>query len=117
MKHDVISWYKYCHFGLIDCFRLTRNQNFYSGPCKTYCSIKEYINMAKQIFGYTYIYAPFCNHESLLKHYGESYFHSGDVNDNFHFKDKTVKTFSLNQYEKTWHKFFQLKYCLVCYNN
>ena len=28
----------------------------------------------KQIFGYTYIYAPFCNHESLKKRYGENYF-------------------------------------------
>ena len=50
----------------------------------------------KQIFGYTYIYAPFCNHQSLKERYGENYFKIGNVNDNFHFKDNTVEKFNLN---------------------
>lgn len=87
----------HCHFGPIDCFKLTKiNKNFYAGVCKTFCSVDEYNNVVKQIFGYTYIYAPFCNHQSLKNRYGENYFKIGNVNDNFHFKDKTVKNFNLN---------------------
>jgi len=83
------------HFGPIDCFKLRKKGNFYIGEARTYCSEDEYNNIAKQIYGYTYIYAPFCNHESLKKRYGD-YFHIGDVNDNFHFSDKSVKRFNLN---------------------
>ena len=63
---------------------------------KRYCSVDEYNNVAKQIFGYTYIYAPFCNHQSLKERYGETYFNIGDVNDNYHFKDNKVTKFNLN---------------------
>ena len=94
-KHS--SYNKQIHFGKIDCFKLTKiNNDFYNGVAGTYCSVDEYNNIAKQIFGYTYIYAPFCNHKSLKKRYGENYFKIGNVNDNFHFKDNTVKNFNLN---------------------
>jgi len=87
----------HCHFGPIDCFKLIKNnKNFYTGAAKTFCSVDEYNNVVKQIFGYTYIYAPFNNHQSLKKRYGENYFKIGNVNDNFHFKDKTVKKFNTN---------------------
>ena len=47
----------HCHFGPIDCFKLTKNNNnFYEGDAKTFCSVDEYNNVVKQIFGYTYIY-------------------------------------------------------------
>lgn len=87
----------HCHFGPIDCFKLTKNnKNIYEGVAKTFCSVDEYNNVVKQIFGYTYIYAPFCNHQSLKNRYGENYFKIGNVNDNFHFYDTTVKNFNLN---------------------
>lgn len=88
----------HCHFGPIDCFKLIKNNNdnFYKGCCGVLCSVNEYNNVVKQIFGYTYIYAPFNNHQSLVKRFGENYFKKGNVNDNFHFKDKTVKNFNLN---------------------
>ena len=86
-----------CHFGPIDCFKLIKNnKNFYTGVAKSFCSVNEYNNVVKQIFGYTYIYAPFNNHQSLKKRYGENYFKIGNVNDNFHFKDYAVKNFNLN---------------------
>lgn len=85
------------HFGPIDCFKLTKsNKNFYAGDATTLCSVYEYNNVVKQIFGYTYIYAPFNNHQSLKERYGKNYFKIGNVNDNFHFKDNTVKNFNLN---------------------
>lgn len=86
----------HCHFGPIDCFKLKLINNYYEGPAKTYCSIDEYNNTVKQVFGYTYIYAPFCNHKSLEKRYGVNYFNQGNVNDNFHFKDHSVKIFNLD---------------------
>ena len=87
----------HCHLGPIDCFKLTKkNKNFYEGLAKTFCSVDEYNNIVKQIFGYTYIYAPFCNHQSLKYRYGENYFKIGNVNDNFHFNDNKVKNFNLN---------------------
>ena len=95
----------HCHFGPIDCFKLIKMENFqgrplrpvlYVGVAKTYCNVNEYNNVVKQIFGYTYIYAPFNNHQSLQYRYGENYFNIGNVNDNCHFKDKTVKNFNLN---------------------
>jgi hypothetical protein len=85
----------HCHFGSIDCFKLKLNGDYYEGGAKTYCSLEEYQTITKQIFGYTYIYAPFCSKNSLTKRYG-NYFNEGNVNDNFHFKDKSVSVFNLN---------------------
>ena len=34
--------------------------------------------------------------------FGENYFKIGDVNDNFHFEDKTVKNFILNHYDLSY---------------
>lgn len=90
------NWINHCHFGVIDCFKLSKQNNFYVGDAQTYCSVDEYNNVVKQIFGYTYIYAPFCNDQSLKKRYGTNYFNIGDVNDNYHFKDKSVQKFNLN---------------------
>ena len=86
----------HCHFGKIDCFRLLLNNNYYTGVAKTYCHVNEYKQISKQIFGYTYIYAPFCSIKSLSFRYGKSYFTTGDVNDNFHYKDKHIPRFNLN---------------------
>ena len=88
--------YSHCHFGKIDCFQLKKKRDFYLGTCKTMCSVDEYNNVVKQIFGSTYIYAPFSNQKSLEKRYGKDYFYQGNVNDNFHFKDKCVEIFNLN---------------------
>jgi hypothetical protein len=85
----------HCHFGNIDCFKLDFKQNSFDGDAKTYCHVDEYRNVSKQIFGYTYIYAPICSFKSLSRRYG-NYFYEGDVNDNFHFKDNSVKRFKLN---------------------
>ena len=91
------SYNKQMHFGKMDCFKLTKiNNSFYKGVAETFCSVDEYNNVVKQVFGYTYIYAPFNNHQSLKERYGENYFKIGNVNDNFHFKDNTVKNFNLN---------------------
>jgi hypothetical protein len=92
----------HCHFGDIDCFKLTLRKNYYEGDAKTYCSIDEYKNVVKQIFGYTYIYAPFCNIKSLERRYGKNYFCEGNVNDNFHFKDNSVKNFNLMHYDLSY---------------
>lgn len=85
----------HCHFGNIDCFLLYSNGDYYEGPAKTFCHKEEYENVYKQIFGYTYIYAPWCSVKSLSHRYGENYFKTGDVNDNFHFKDSAIERFSL----------------------
>jgi len=91
----------HCHFGCIDCFKLSLKNNSYDGNAKTYCHKDEYKNVAKQIFGYTYIYAPLCSIKSLKRRYG-NYFYEGDVNDNFHFKDYAVKRFKLNNYDLSY---------------
>ena len=87
----------HCHFGAIDCFKLELNDKgeYYRGTAKTFCHVNEYKNIAKQIFGYTYIYAPFCSDNSLEYRYGKNYFIEGDVNDNCHFEDKSIKRFKL----------------------
>ena len=91
----------HCHFGHIDCFKLVLNNNFFEGPAKTYCYKGELKNVKKQIFGYTYIYSPFNSGISLKKRYG-NYFNDGNVNDNFHFKDKSVKIFRLNHLDLSY---------------
>jgi SAM-dependent methyltransferase len=85
----------HCHFGKIDCFLLEKKKEYYIGDAKTYCHIDEYEHIYKQKFGYTYVYAPFCSIKSLKHRYGNNYFTEGNVNDNFHFKDKSVKKFNL----------------------
>ena len=85
----------------IDCFKLILKQNSYDGDARTHCHIDEYKNISKQIFGYIYIYAPFDSSVSLTRRYG-NYFYEGDVNDNFHFKDKSVKRFNLNNYDLSY---------------
>ena len=91
----------HCHFGEIDCFKLWVNNDYYDGDARTHCTIDEYNNIAKQIFGYTYIYAPFCSKKSLTKRYG-NYFNEGNVNDNFHYKDDNVQVFQLNHCDMSY---------------
>jgi hypothetical protein len=91
-----INGENHCNFNSINCFKLIRKNNFYEGLYSTYCSVNEYNNVVKQIFGYSYIYAPFCNHNSLTKKYGEKYFINENINDNFYLKNLNVKNFSLN---------------------
>ena len=91
-----------CHFGKIDCFKIKLENDLYVGPIRTYCHLDEYNNMTKQIFGYTYIYAPHCSIKSLSLRYGKNYFYEGDVNDNYHFKDTKIKRFKLNNYDLSY---------------
>ena len=98
-KHIAENHY---HFGNIDCFLLYSNGDYYEGVAKTFCHKEEYTNVYKQIFGYTYIYAPWCSVKSLSYRYDNDYFTSGDVNDNFHFKDSTVQRFSLQPHDLSY---------------
>ena len=72
----------------------------YSGPCGTFCAEEEYKNRKKQIHGDT-VYLPFNSNESLKHRYGDDYFFIGNVND-FHFTDKSVKNFKLNEFDKSY---------------
>lgn len=89
--------YRFCRFGLIDCFKITLKDDYYSGYLPTYLHKDEIKQVRKQIFGYTYIYAPFCCSKTLAYRYGDTYFTEGDVNDNYHFKDKKTSRFKLEQ--------------------
>jgi hypothetical protein len=84
-----------CHFGLIDCFLLPEWRGNYEGIFKTQCDIDEYKSSAKQIFGYTYIYAPLCSYKSLIRRFGDNYFSIGDVNDGFHYNNDKIPRFNL----------------------
>jgi hypothetical protein len=95
----------HCHYGTIDCFLLKLNGEYYTGEALTYCHKQEYNDIRKQIFGYTYVYAPMCSVKSLKHRYGEQYFTVGDVNDNFHYKNKNVPKFILNNFDLS----FQVK--------
>ena len=95
---------KVIHFGVIDCLHLEYNveANSYVGIAGTFCSIDEYENIVKQIFGYSYIMAPVTSVLSLSRRYGSNYFSNGNVNDNYHFKDETVSKFILNKYDLSY---------------
>lgn len=95
---------KVIHFGVIDCLHLELNPeaNNYEGIAGTFCSMDEYKNTVKQIFGYSYIYAPVTSVKSLSHRYGINYFSNGNVNDNYHFKDNTVSLFTLNKYDLSY---------------
>jgi len=98
----------HCQFGSIDCFKLVLRKEYYAGGAGACCHKDEYAKISKQFFGYTYIYAPHCSIKSLTHRYGKDYFNIGDVNDNFHFKDKSVGRFKLNKYDHTWTYLFNL---------
>ena len=90
---------KVIHFGVIDCIHLydfVQDMNCYCGIAGTFCSVDEYENTVKQIFGYSYIHAPVTSVKSLSHRYGSNYFNTGNVNDNYHFRDNTVSTFTLD---------------------
>ena len=87
---------EHCHFGPIDCFLLKQSGEFLIGDSKTYCHVDEYTKTAKQIFGFTFVNAPFCSKRSLSHRYGKTYFREGDVNDNFHYKNKKIQRFQLH---------------------
>lgn len=88
---------KVIHFGVIDCLHLELNTNInsYCGIAGTFCSVDEYENTVKQIFGYSYVMAPVTSVKSLSYRYGKNYFNAGNVNDNYHFKDVSVSVFTL----------------------
>ena len=99
---DHVAYDKQCHFGAIDCFRLELKGDYYQGVADVFCHKDEYKHAAKQIFGYTYVYAPFSCIQSLSHRYRNSYFYVGDVNDNYHFKDRTVPRFTLNNFDRSY---------------
>lgn len=92
----------HCHFGEIDCFLLKERGDYLVGMCKTYCHKDEYKTICKQPFGYTSIYAPICSKKSLSYRYGKKYFTEGDINDNFHYKDWSIKRFELNAHDRSY---------------
>ena len=77
---------KQMHIGKVDCFRLDLDSQgeYYYGHPETYVHVDDYMNVRKQIFGYSHIYAPVDPHKSLLKRFGETYYDEGDVNDHYH---------------------------------
>ena len=94
---------RHCHYGSIDVFLLTQNtDNFYIGDAKTICHMNEYKQIKKQLFGPTYVYAPLDNNLSLKTRYKNDYFFVGDVNDNFHYKNKEVGRFILNNHDRSF---------------
>lgn len=100
---------KLMHFGLIDCLHLHHIDsdikwihNCYCGIAGTFCRVDEYENTVKQIFGYSYVHSPVTSVKSLSHRYGANYFSNGNVNDNCHFKDDTVPTFTLTKYDKSY---------------
>ena len=101
--------FNHFHYGAIDVFLLTENKyNFLCGDAKTICHLSEYKNSVKQKFGPTYIYAPLENHLSLKTRYKNNYFSIGDVNDNFHYKNKDVGRFVLNNQDRSFRSEFSI---------
>jgi hypothetical protein len=90
------------HIGEIDCFLLVKSGDYYKGVAKTYCHVDEYDTVYKQIFGYSYVYAPWSSEKSLSLRYGKDYFTTGNVNDNFHFKDGKIKNFRLTMEDRSY---------------
>ena len=92
------------HFGVIDCIHLELNLdiNSYVGIAGTFCSVDEYKNTVKQIFGYSYITSPITSVTSLSRRYGNDYFCIGNVNDNYHFRDNSVSVFTLDKYDLSY---------------
>lgn len=97
-----IAYNKQCHFGEIDCFRLDLVGEYYQGVAGVFCHKNEYENTANQIFAYTYVHAPFSCVKSLSHRYKNTYFQIGDVNDNHHYKDRSVPKFNLNEYDRSF---------------
>ena len=88
---------RHCHAGTIDCFLLKNiHEEYYKGRPVTYCYKDEYTQVCKQKFGYTYIHAPIDSTKSMTLRYGDKYYDEGDVNDNYHFKDKNIPRFKLD---------------------
>ena len=106
---------KHCHYGAIDVFLLTQsssivsdsNVDFYIGDAKTMCTMKEYKHVVKQLFGPTYLYAAIDNNVSLKTRYGDDYYFIGDVNDNFHYKNKDVNRFTLTNKDRNFRCIFK----------
>ena len=97
----------HCHYGTIDVFLLTENKNlFLCGSAKTMCHVSEYTNTVKQLFGPTYIYAPLNNDLSLKTRYKDNYYTTGDVNDNFHYKNKEIGRFILTNNDRSFRSVF-----------
>ena len=90
------------HFGEIDCFKLTMKRDYLVGVAGVLCHKDDYKNMTKQIFGYTYIWAPTHCTRTLSYRYKHNYFFQGDVNDNHHFKDTKVPRFTLNEFDRSF---------------
>lgn len=105
--HYTRNNYNHFHYGAIDVFLLVENKyRFLCGDAKTICHMSEYTTVAKQLFGPTYIYAPLDNHLSLKTRYKCNYYITGDVNDNFHYKNKEVGRFILNNNDRSFRSNF-----------
>jgi hypothetical protein len=86
----------------VDLFLLKKEGDYYSGFAKTYCHIDEYQPVYKQIFGYTYIYAPISCTKSLTHRYGDKYFTEADVNDGCHFSNADIGKYTLVPYDLSY---------------
>lgn len=91
---------RHIHFGSIDCFLMSKKGDYYVGDAGVCCHIEDYKNLRKQKFGDTLIYCSLGNcNRSLTHRYGVKYYLEGDVNDNYHFKDKNIGRFTLQSEE------------------
>ena len=106
--------YNHFHYGTIDVFLLVENKyKFLCGDAKTICHVSEYATVAKQLFGPTYIYAPLDNRLSLKTRYKDTYYTVGDVNDNFHYKNKDVGRFILNNNDRSFRAVFAKRSTII----
>ena len=100
----------YCNYdNLIDCHLLDEKNEWFRGIGKTFCHEEEYKTNCKQIFGYTYIYAPFCSKKTLVKNFGVSYFNKCIINNNsFKYKTKDKITFNIHYNDLSFQIFEKL---------
>jgi len=99
-----VNSHTHFHYGTIDCFLITLDGagSRFAGEADTICFADEYATKVNQIFGSTHICAPTSCHKSLAARYKDDYFTTGNVNDNFHFKDLSVGTFTLTSDDMTY---------------
>ena len=86
----------------VDLFLLKKDGDYYTGFAKTYCHIDEYQPVYKQIFAYTYVYAPISSVKSLTYRYGDKYFTEADVNDGCHYSNADIGKYTLVPYDLSY---------------
>jgi hypothetical protein len=93
---------QHCHFGSIDCFKMISDGDYWTSVARGHLHKDDHKTVCKQPFGKTFINAPLCSITSLSRRYKQNYFSTGDVSDNFHFKDRSVPRFSLTPEDRSF---------------